>query len=200
MNKELKNKIIFKNIKTIVTVNNSFSLKNILKEYSIYEVNPKYIDDIYYLYANCDKDIFIINLDITNIEYLFDINKYIKPDIIFIPRIENMYTNTIENKIFKKIKKSFGKLKDKVLVINDNDKYLKKIFKNNLDIYRYGCNMYDDIEYIKKNNEIIINYQDENYILEINDDSLVGVIIIGILFGYYIEDIVNYINKLDKNY
>lgn len=181
------------NVKIIIRINeNKYNLNNILKDYKIsYNKIDSYYD-IYYKYINSKDDICIIDLDLKYIDKLKEINKILKPEIIYIPRLEYTYTESIEKKIFKIIKKS---LKNNTLIINDNDKYLKRIFKNRLDIYRYGNNMYDDIEYIEKNGNLIIKYEDKKYEIYNKDSSIIGYIIIGLLFGETIDNIIKNVNQ-----
>lgn len=196
---DLKKLIKNSSLKVILVINDyKYSLKDILNEYSILELGSYDCDDIYYNHINSSVDILIVNIDIKYIDKLKEINKILKPDIIFIPRIENIYTKGIEDKLFKYIKKGLKKLKNKTLIINNNDKYLKKIYINNLDIYRYGNDIYDDINYTKEKNDIIIDYQDKKYTIKNKDNDIVGYIIIGLLFGIEIDNIVNSINNIEK--
>lgn len=144
------------------------------------------ISDNDYNIDNILKDHNIQLLIINNISDLNRLN--IDPIIIFISNI-----NTKED--YKMLIKYLKKLKNKVLIINDNDKYLRKIFLRNLDIYRYGNNIYDDIEYIKKDNNIMIKYDSKKYILNTLNDKIIGYIIIGLLFGLDIEEILKNIEK-----
>ena len=178
MRKERKTKVI------VVINNKDDYLEQVLKDYSILKLE---YDDIYYDYFNVKEDICLINLDIKYIEKLKEIIKKIKPDVIFIPKIDGLYLDNIEKNIYKIIKKALKKYRNKILIINDNDKYLNKIFINRLDIYRYGNNEYDDIEYIEKDNTIIFNYQDKKYYINNKNNSIIGYIIIGLLFGEEID-------------
>lgn len=182
--------------KIIIVINEyKYSLKNILKKYSILEVNLDENNEIYNIIDSVKEEIVIICIDIKEIEKLKYLNKKINPDIIFIPKIENTYTKSIEVKEYKYIKKGLKKLKNKTLIINDNDKYLKNIFNNKLDIYRYGNNIYDDIEYIKDKNNLIVKYQDKKYNIKNKEPDIIGNIIIGLLFGENIENLIDKINN-----
>lgn len=172
--------------KIIVINEYKYSLKNILKDYNIKEIKLEKYTDLEKI-INIDAEILVIILDIKNIEYFKLINKKINPDIIFIPRIENICT---KEKEFKLIKRILKKIKNKILIINDNDKYLKNIFNNKLDIYRYGNNIYDDIEYIKDKKNLIIKYQDKKYIIKNKESDIIGNIIIGLLFGLDLENLI----------
>ena len=172
--------------KIIVINEYKYSLKNILKDYNIKEIRIEKYGDLEKI-INVDAEILVIILDIKNIEYFKLINKKINPDIIFIPRIENICT---KEKEFKLIKRILKKIKNKILIINDNDKYLKNIFNNKLDIYRYGNNIYDDIEYIKDKNNLIIKYQDKKYTIKNKESDIIGNIIIGLLFGIDLENLI----------
>lgn len=188
----IKNKVIKPTV--IITINSSkYNLGSILKEYKISNLYPKKYEEIYYSYINSRDDIFIINIDINYIDKLKEINKYLKPEIILISKIEDTYTKNIEKKMFKNIKQSLKKIKNNTLIINDNDKYLNKIFNYNLDIYRYGSNIYDDIEYILSD-DIIINYQNIKYEIKNKNIDILGYIIISLLFGEEIGEIINNIN------
>lgn len=185
--------------KIIVIINEyKYSLKNILKDYSILEIKLEEIRDIYNIIDYIKEEIIVIYIDIKEIEKLKYLNKKINPDIIFIPKIENIYTKSIEEKEYKYIKKGLKKLRNKVLIINDNDKYLKNIFNNKLDIYRYGNNIYDDIEYIKDKNNLIIKYQDKKYDIKNKEPDIIGNIIIGLLFGENIENLIDTINNWEN--
>ena len=182
--------------KIIIVINEyKYLIKNILKEYTVFEFKPKEYEEIYHKFDNLKEEIYVINIYIKYIDKLKEINKNLKPDIIFIPKLEDNYPKTVEMKMFKYIKKGLKKLKNKILIINDNDKYLKNMFMNNLDIYRYGNNEYDDIEYIKEKENIIINYQEEKYTLKNKNEDIIGNIIIGLLFGLNIEEIIDNIEK-----
>lgn len=180
--------------KIIIVINDyNYNLKEILKEYSVIEFKPKGYEEIYKKYK---EEIIIVNIDIKYIDKLKEICKKLKPDIIFIPQIDGTYSKTIEMKMFKYIKKGLKKLKNKTLIINNNDKYLNKIYMNNLDIYRYGNDSYDDIKYTKEKNNLIINYE-ETYKIKNKKEDIIGNIIIGLLFGINIEEILNDIEKMD---
>ncbi len=180
--------------KIIVVINEyKYSLKNVLIDYSVIEI-PFDINIINNI-DNIDEEVIIIYLDINNIEKLEYLKNKIKIDVIFIPKISGCYTSTIEKKEFKFIRKILGKLKNITLIINDNDNYLKNIFYNKLDIYRYGSNLYDDIEYMNKKGELLIKYQDKIYNIKVNDPNIIGNIIIGLLFGKNIELIIEKINN-----
>mgnify|MGYP004623609345 FL=1 len=183
--------------KIIVVINEyKYSLKNVLIDYSVIEI-PFDINIINNI-DNIDEEVIIIYLDINNIEKLEYLKNKIKIDVIFIPKINGCYTSTIEKKEFKFIRKILKKLKNTTLIINDNDKYLKNIFYNKLDIYRYGSNLYDDIEYMNKNGELLIKYQDKIYNIKVNDPNIIGNIIIGLLFGKNIELIIDKINNWEN--
>mgnify|MGYP004672191723 FL=1 len=183
--------------KIIVVINEyKYSLKNVLIDYSVIEI-PFDINIINNI-DNIDEEVIIIYLDINNIEKLEYLKNKIKIDVIFIPKINGCYTSTIEKKEFKFIRKILKKLKNTTLIINDNDKYLKNIFYNKLDIYRYGYNLYDDIEYMNKNGELLIKYQDKIYNIKVNDPNIIGNIIIGLLFGKNIELIIDKINNWEN--
>lgn len=169
--------------KIIIINEYKYSLKNILKDYDIKEIRIEKYGDLEKI-INIDTEILVVIIDI---KYFKLINKKINPDIIFIPRIENICTNEKDFKIIKRILK---KIKNKILIINDNDKYLKNIFNNKLDIYRYGNNIYDDIEYIKDKNNLIIKYQDKKYIIKNKESDVIGNIIIGLLFGIDLENLI----------
>lgn len=140
-------------------------------------------------YYNIDKIIKLDDIKIIKIKDIMELDKIdIEPIIIFISNI-----NTKEE--YKKLIKYLKKLKNKVLIINDNNKYLRKIFLRNLDIYRYGNNIYDDIEYIKKDNKIIIKYDSKKYILNTLNENIIGYIIIALLFGINIKEILKNIEK-----
>ena len=142
-------------------------------------------------YYNIDKIIKLDDIKIIKIKDIMELDKIdIEPIIIFISNI-----NTKEE--YKKLIKYLKKLKNKVLIINDNNKYLRKIFLRNLDIYRYGNNIYDDIEYIKKEDKIILKYDSKKYILNTLNEKILGFIIIGLLFGIEIEEILK---NIEKNY
>jgi len=183
--------------KIIVVINEyKYSLKNVLIDYSVIEI-PFDINIINNI-DNIDEEVIIIYLDINNIEKLEYLKNKIKIDVIFIPKISGCYTSTIEKKEFKFIRKILGKLKNITLIINDNDNYLKNIFYNKLDIYRYGSNLYDDIEYMNKKGELLIKYQDKIYNIKVNDPNIIGNIIIGLLFGKNIELIIEKINNWEN--
>jgi len=177
-------------MKIIIVINEyKYSLKNMLYDYEIKEMELKKLTDLDNL-ININEEILVINVDIKNIEYLEKIDKNLKIDVIFIPAIENIYTKSIEEKEFKFIKKTLKKIRNKVLILNDNDKYLKKLFNNKLDIYRYGNNIYDDIKYIRFKNDLIIKYQDKKYIIKNKEPDIIGNIIIGLLFGLDLEELI----------
>lgn len=176
-------------MRTIIVINEyKYSLKDILTDYKIKELELENINDLDNLIIT--EEILVINIDIKNIEYLEIIDKKINIDIIFIPIIENTYTKSIEEKKFKYIKKTLKKMKNKILILNDNDKYLRNIFNNKLDIYRYGNNIYDDIEYILFENNLTIKYQDKEYIIKNKKSNIIGNIIIGLLFGIDLEELI----------
>lgn len=129
------------------------------------------------------------NIEIIKINSIEELNIE-DPTILFISNINNKNEYKILIKYLKK-------LKNKVLIINDNNKYLRKIFLRNLDIYRYGNNIYDDIEYIKKEDKIILKYDSKKYILNTLNEKILGFIIIGLLFGIEIEEILK---NIEKNY
>ena len=96
--------------KIIIVINEyKYSLKNILKKYSILEVNLDENNEIYNIIDSVKEEIVIICIDIKEIEKLKYLNKKINPDIIFIPKIENTYTKSIEVKEYKYIKKGLKK-------------------------------------------------------------------------------------------
>lgn len=144
------------------------------------------ITDNYYDMNNFFKEYNIKLIKIDNIEQLTNID--VDPIIVFISNIN-------EKKEYKELIKYLKKLKNKVLIINDNNKYLRKIFLNNLDIYRYGNNIYDDIEYIKKEENILIKYDSKKYTINTLNDNILGYIIIKLLFGINIEEILKNIEK-----
>ena len=164
-------------MKKIIVTDNLYSLEKILDNYKI-----KYSDCSNY------KEIKKYELLVIKIDEIDDLNKLdIEPSIVFISKIEKRYE-------YKKLIKYLKTLKNKTLIINDTNKYLKKIFLKNLDIYRYGNNIYDDIEYIKKDDKIIIKYFDR-YTLNTTNENIIGYIIIGLLFGIEIVDIIKNIEK-----
>lgn len=122
---------------------------------------------------------------INSIEELENIN--IKPDIINITHINS-------KKDYKLLCKYLKKVKGKILIINDKDKYLKRIFFRFLDIYRYGNNIYDDIEYIKKD-KIIFKYDNKKYEINTLDEKIFGFIIIKLIQNNNIEEILNLLEK-----
>ena len=173
--------------KIILVINDyKYSLKDILKNDSIFELYPEQYSDIYYKYDNLKEDIYVVIIGMNYIEKIKEIIKSLKPDIIFIPCIDK-YTDNINNIMYKYIKKA---LKNSVLVINSNDKYLNKLFYNNFKIYSYGNNIYDDIEYIEKDKDIIFKYNDKKYFIKNKDVDILGYILIGLLFGLDINNIV----------
>jgi len=122
---------------------------------------------------------------INNIEELNSID--VIPDIINLTHIDN-------KKDFKILLNYLKKLKGKILIINDKDKYLKRIFYRYLDIYRYGNNIYDDIEYIKKD-KIIFKYDSNKYEINNTNDSILGLILIKLIQKNNIEEILNSLEK-----
>lgn len=122
---------------------------------------------------------------INNIEELNSID--VIPDIINLTHIDN-------KKDFKILLNYLKKLKGKILIINDKDKYLKRIFYRYLDIYRYGNNIYDDIEYIKKD-KIIFKYDSNKYEINNTNDSILGLILIKLILKNNIEEIINSLEK-----
>ena len=173
--------------KVILVINDyKYSLKDIIKDKKIYELKPAKYKDIYYKYDNLKDDIYVINIGINYIEKLKEIVKYLKPDIVFIPCVDK-YTDNINKKMFKYIKKS---LKNNTLVINSNDKYLNKMFYYNFNIYSYGNNLYDDIEFIDKDNNIIFKYNDKKYYIKNKEKDILGYILIGLLFNIDINNII----------
>lgn len=122
---------------------------------------------------------------INNIEELNSID--VIPDIINLTHIDN-------KKDFKILLNYLKKLKGKILIINDKDKYLKRIFYRYLDIYRYGNNIYDDIEYIKKD-KIIFKYDGNKYEINNTNDSILGLILIKLIQKNNIEEIINSLEK-----
>lgn len=122
---------------------------------------------------------------ISNIYELNNIN--IIPDILNITHI-----NTKEE--YKVLLKYLKTIKGKILIINDKDKYLKRIFLRYLDIYRYGNNIYDDIEYIKKKNKIIFKFENKIYEINNTDEKILGYIIIK-SFNNNIGEILNSLEK-----
>ena len=129
---------------------------------------------------NIENEIVINNIDELN-------SIKIIPDIINITHINN-------KKDFKILLNYLKKLKNKILIINDKDKYLKRIFYRYLDIYRYGNNIYDDIEYIKKD-KIIFKYDNNKYEINSTDDSILGYILIKLIKKNKIEEILNSLEK-----
>lgn len=123
---------------------------------------------------------------INNIEELHSIN--VIPDIINITHINN-------KKEYKILLAYLKKIKGKILIINDKDKYLKRIFLRYLDIYRYGNNIYDDIEYIKKKDRIRIKYESKIYEINTIDEKIIGYILIKLINNNNIEEIINSIEK-----
>ncbi len=122
---------------------------------------------------------------ISNIYELNNIN--IIPDILNITHI-----NTKEE--YKVLLKYLKTIKGKILIINDKDKYLKRIFLRYLDIYRYGNNIYDDIEYIKKKNRIKFKFENKIYEINNTDEKILGYIIIK-SFNNNIGEILNSLEK-----
>ena len=118
---------------------------------------------------------------INNIQDLDSIN--IIPNIINITHINNKEEYKILLNYLKKVK-------GKILIINDKDKYLKRIFLRYLDIYRYGNNIYDDIEFIKKKDKIIFKYENKIYEINNHDERILGYILIK-SFNNNIEEIIN---------
>ena len=128
------------------------------------------------------------NIEVIKIDNVDELNNIDDLDIIFISKIENKNDYKILLKYLKKIK-------NKVLIINDNNKYLRRIFLRNLDIYRYGNNIYDDIEYIKNKENIIFKYDSNKYTINTLNEEILGYIIIGLLFGEDINEIINILEK-----
>lgn len=118
---------------------------------------------------------------INSINELNNIN--IVPDILNITHINNKQ----EYKILLNYLKT---IKGKTLIINDTDKYLKKILLNYLDIYRYGKNIYDDIEYKKYKDKIIFKYDSKIYEINTTNETIFGYILIKLLDNDNIEEIM----------
>lgn len=173
--------------KIIIVINDyKYSLKDILKNNSVFELYLEKYEDIYYKYDNLKDDVYVVVIGINYIEKIKEIVKSLKPNIVFIPCIDK-YTDNINKSMYKYIKKV---LKNTTLVINSNDKYLNKMFYHNFNIYSYGNNLYDDIEYIKQDNDIIFKYNDKKYFLKNKDIDILGYILIGLLFEIDIDNIV----------
>ena len=128
------------------------------------------------------------NIEVIKIKKINELNNIDDLDIIFISKIENKND-------YKVLLKYLKKLKNKVLIINDNNKYLRRIFLRNLDIYRYGNNIYDDIEYIKNKENIIFKYDNNKYTINTLNEEILGYIIIGLLFGEDINEVINILEK-----
>lgn len=128
-------------------------------------------------------------IDLIKINQIDDLRSIsIKPDILNITHINN-------KKDYKSLLKYLKTIKGKILIVNDKDKYLKRIFLRYLDIYRYGNNIYDDIEYIKKKDKIIFKYDSKKYEINILDEKIFGYIIIKLLQNNNIKEVISILEK-----
>ena len=164
----------------IIITDSTYNMNKMLKEYKIIYSNINNYKEV----DNCDINVIQIN-NLNELNYID-----IEPIIVNISHVD-------KKEEYKQLIKYLKKLKNKVLIINDNDKYLKKIFLNKLDIYRYGNNVYDDIEYKKEKNNIIIKYEKEKYKINKLNESIIGYIIIGLLFGLNIKEILINIEEIN---